>query len=436
MDILRTIWADNRLRLLAVTAAFYALFSQPTPDSIGIAEFVVGGALLLVVGVVGAYKSFSGYQAFNKALPLSLRVLSAAFLIVFVQAILATLIYQNSPSEAVRDIVPFFYFMQPVLLSAAMLRTITHKHIYALAFMVAGVGVIYSVRHFLDAGVSFRAIGSGFYNSSGYYFSTDPSVLFAALFFLGVGIAALTTPKRGGLVAGGLMLGLSMVALAALAVKGHRGPIAMFAMCAAGMVVFMPGPFLKRVALSAVPVGVIAFMARDKIMALFWRLLQKQQAHGINGRDLEARAVFDHVGRDALGPVIGNGFGSIFENPVLLYKAANFTHFSPSFLYLKAGLLGVALSVIYVLAVGAWGWRTFRRDAVIAFSCAGPLLIGFFINGSFRYLTFGWIAAILAFAAVLASHRAARSASIMSQPCRPQATKSASQRSAIRAAVR
>jgi hypothetical protein len=334
----------------------------------------------------------------------------------------------------VRDIVPFFYFMQPVLLSAAMLRTVTPKQVYAMAFMVAGVGVIYSIRHFLDAGVSFRAIGSGFYNSSGYYFSTDPSVLFAALFFLGVGISAFTLPRQGGALVGAVMLGLSMVALAALAVKGHRGPIALFAMCAAGMLVFMPGPLLKRVVLSAIPVGVIAFMARDKIMALFWRLLQKQQAHGINGRDLEVRAVIDHVGRDPLGPVIGNGFGSIFENPVLLYKAANFTHFSPSFLYLKAGLFGLALSLIYVLAVGMWGWRTFRRDAVIAFSCAGPLLIGFFINGSFRYLTFGWIAAILAFSAMLASHRAARSASTMAQPSRPQATKADSQPSASSAA--
>jgi len=390
---------DIKIAAFITAAFFYAVLSQPTPDNIGIPELVIGLCLLAIVGVSGAFNVFSGRQILLKSHPIELRILSFLFVAVLIIGSISALHFNNNANEAIRDFIPYLYFLQPILLVGAFSKGNIKQNVNIICLCISAVGVSFSVRHFLSSGAGIDQIGNSFINSSGFYFSTDPSVLFGALYLFFIGISF---GKKGGrtTLTSVVCLTLSAICLAALLLKGHRGPLGLFVIFSFLIAIFAEGRILSK-ALVILTAG-IALVATswDRIISAVTKLIQKNEAHGLNGRDLELSAVISRVAEHDYSEIFGRGWGSLFHNPVILYKEVNFTHLSFSYMYMKAGIGGIIITAIYLGCTLIWTYKNYRRYPGVAFASIAPLLIGFLINGSFRYLTFGWIALALALLAV------------------------------------
>ena len=381
--------------LLALALSLYAAFSQPTPDNIDWPEIAIGVLLVAIIGPINFLHGVFGILNFQPRNSLSYGVASCCITAIFWIGLIGGIGYQNSPDDFIRDVIPFLYFSIPVILRFSssdldgdVLRSL-------LSHLLGVTGIVYSVRHFLSAGANVGDIGESFMNSENLYFSTDPTVLFSVCFFF---IMALRVAKRGSLGSTLLLVAYicaSLVPLAALMLKGHRGPLGL----AAILFTFCVGLGIKKAPISSslviVIVGVAVYLSIDKLTGLFDLLVAKTDAVGINERDVEFYSVIDTLGISSWKMLFGAGWGSEFLNPAAGGGYVNFAHFALSFFLLKAGAVGAFAFVVYCCCIIFWFWQQGKKDLRFALACSAPIIIGLAVNGSFRYLPFGLIVALL-----------------------------------------
>ena len=385
-----------RVGALVIAILLYATFSDPTPDNPGLVEVLIGGCMIIFVGPAFGVRASFGASMIDPQMVSDLMRQIVFFYFLSVGMILSAL-YSASLIDVIRDVVPHIYMFMPVLAAATIRRVRGAPSVDLIAATMALAGVILSVRHFYTSGAVLADLGTGFYSNRELYLSTDPTVLFAAVYLpmLGVrsmgrqGLSRILTPL---LIAGGL------IAMAALAIKGHRGPIGLMALAYAGYFL-MEAP---RRPVSAVLVGLIltlvAYFALDRIAAVVELLIQKQERVGINARDLEFLAVWDAVGASATSVTFGHGWGSLYRDPATGGAAVNFAHFSLSYALLKAGAVGVGLFSLYLLSYLPAAKGVFRENRELFFGITPPLLVAAGINGSYRFLTTGVFLCLLVMA--------------------------------------
>ena len=105
----------------------------------------------------------------------------------------------------------------------------------------------------------------------------------------------------------------------------------------------------------------------------------------------EMQAVFGAINHSAFSLLFGNGWGAQYASPAVAGDIVNFTHNFFSGLLLKAGLVGVCLSLFYFgMLIRGLGSLS-KRAPVFVLAISGPLLINLFLYASYKSLDFGLI---------------------------------------------
>jgi hypothetical protein len=225
-----------------------------------------------------------------------------------------------------------------------------------------------------------------------FYLANAPTVLFAALFLLGLAGATLynrVTVRRVPLVV--VLVSLALIPLLSMALITQRASIGITILAVSFLLIIA---FWRRPGQATVPgllLALLLWTGWDVVSLIMQDAAHKTAIVGLNMRWAEAAAVAEHLGATPLTVLSGGGWGAMVASPAAGGATVNFTHSLITTYWLKAGLPGLALALIYLWHMGFMLLQALRRYPVLAVALAGPFLIDIFLYASFKSLDFGLI---------------------------------------------
>lgn len=363
---------------LCLCAGFllYALFSSPTPDQPALYEFFT--AITLLSGIT--FLSVRGWESSRY----SFEQMGLIFgVYVFSITVFRGFGEGHDTQAVLRDIVAVsFVFLPLVFIKFADKRELKGILIMSCIF----IGTVFSTREI-----------SSFGNTELLYLANSPTVLFTAIFLFGLAVQKMSqvfTLKNIIVIA--VCLSLSCVCVTAMGLNLQRAPLALFVISAIAMgVVSMRQSLLPLCIMVIGTLFLINYMELPLSFLLF-DFLEKQRLSGLNMRLEEAGAVIEHLGQNPMNLLFGLGWGASFSSPAVAGIWVSFTHNFFTALLLKAGLIGVLLSAVYIGYFIKMLWQVWQKDLLLTLALAAPFLIGISLYANYKSLGFGLILSIIA----------------------------------------
>lgn len=358
--------------LLFGTALFlYAVFSSPTPDIFGAAELSILVLLFLSLRPDFSRDNFPGVAlaGYGLSIPLIIALISG-----------------YPVREIMRDVIPFLFLLLPVLYAGQ-----AREKNYRLMMVMIAVGLIFSFR-------SLYSFGADIFTPEDWlgtppdllYLANSPEVLFAAVALLCMAWQA----DKPAMVRLSCFL-ISCLPLLAMATLMQRASL----FYEASVVICLLATTFWRntraaLGMTAIVLSVL-FMASSFLDNILNQLSFKTQMVGLNSRGAEWQAVFNQISQSPVNSLFGMGWGAEFENPAVGNLRVSFTHSLLSSLFLKTGLAGVIIFLIYGFNLLKSALPVLRRETIYLYALAGPLLIGLCLYASYKSLGYGLLLLIL-----------------------------------------
>ncbi len=377
---------DIKFVFFALSILSYGLFSLPFPRNPGLIEGAVALFLIATVGLRGALN----LVAFNSN---EGGVLKYRYVFWFLLLTPTIMMFFNNwgLKTYIRDIIPLLYIFLPLFLLPIFHG---YKFFRYLPWLVAIVGVLFSLRFFLETSSSPLDIGSAVFWDNKKYFSYDPAVLFGAIWLFVNGLRHLIRTYASAFLSLLCFTG-SFLCVAALAGVVQRAPLALFALSC--VIYFLFSDIRKDY--KVVFLAIMLYLTMTYFSGLFFDVTelfyQKQSEQGLNNKDAEFASVLGVLSLGLTEAMFGIGWGGGFVNPaygnILMYN----THSVVSYMLIKAGFLGaVAMSVYYYGAIRSI-ICVFKYDLGLALSASSAFLIGLLFQPTYKTLSYGLILVIV-----------------------------------------
>ncbi len=372
---------DYRLICFFSACLLYALFSSPTPDHFGPVEAIIAALLFCSIGFGRLQSLFTRLekQRFWKSA-------GQIFMIYGLTVpIIGGVIAGHNVGAMFRDIVPFLLLFLPLFL-LPLIRARPH-YFRSVVFVILLLGLIFSLRSLVMHFGFACAIWCG---DSLLYLENMPTVLFSALFLVGAALRVMS----GGLTVYNLvvfcaLLTLSLLPITAMVITEQRaslGAVMIYVFLVQGLVIYR-SPVRG---LNTLIIGICALaFVQISFSSIYGVLSEKTHNVGLNMRPQEMEAVWEVARAESLYFVFGLGWGASFNSPAVGGLNVGFTHNFFSSVFLKMGLVGVVLSVLYVAGLLERLARVILRAPVIGFALLAPILIDLTLYASFKSFDFG-----------------------------------------------
>lgn len=352
--------AQFGLLLIAISYSLVVL-SSPLPSTPGLIEVVIGIGLLVgtLLVLVNGEILFTGW--------LKIAVASQIFMLAY--GCVAGMLYSNTLSNILRDIIPHIYIVTPALLVSV---TGTELRKYALKYFTVSVilvgivssmqflygihnhfGAFSSFTHMMMVGYHGGVLGvpmsEGELNIIAAIFKKnyDPSILFATIVLLGWGV--MNTINSRSRVYGAMLILLGACLGYGIFLLGLRAHAAIVVCALILYVLYLIRRMPPRNWMWAAVLGA-AIMIPIFSTDLLQVMLAKQALVGSNGKITEFISVWNHITIDVNKITLGYGWGASFGNPIL-NSDTRFTHSIISYYLLKTGIIGIALSVLTLICI-------------------------------------------------------------------------------------
>lgn len=376
---------DIRVLSVILALALYGAFGSPTPQSFGVVEGAIGLLLLFAVHPGRVIRIFE-LRSPQRWPHFGLILLAYGMTI----PLLCGVMRGNPPTLILRDMIPFLFLLLPLFLIH-----FDHRARGLIAMAVAGVGVLFSLRIVGLPLLHLNMPVSG--GADPLYLSIAPTVLFAAVLLAGMGGYVLY--RRCSLVSAiqaGVLLALSGLPLAAMAMTLQRASIGLFVVSIFVLLVIAVMRAPLRAFAPALVAGALALVFFPMWGDVAAMLVHKHALVGSNMRVQEAAAVFAAVDHSLLGALFGNGWGAQVESPAVGGLMVNFTHNLMTTYWLKAGVAGVVLLLVYLFTLARPLLAVIRANPVMVLALGAPLVIDCLFYASFKSLDFGLILLLIA----------------------------------------
>lgn len=395
-------------RVLALVAAvvLYGVLSWPAPPEVRVVEVAIAALLVAAAGIARPWAVVSGHALHRPGAPPWEATAVMAFAALLWPPLARGLALGAGMADVLRDVVPLIYLFLPVLL-VPVLRRAGPRAATALAMALAAAGVLFALRWWRQADWGFGAVGARAMSDGARYYLNAPSVLFAGI---ALPLASLGLAARGGLWRWGMALLLLVPAalcLGALAGAVHRMALGMavLAFAAAGAWWLRRRPWLV---LGWAAAALAATLLSDGLLTgAVQQVAEKSRLTGANTRFEEAAAVVELVGGSPWSLLIGEGWGALIANPAVGGWRVSYTHTLLSYVLLKAGLLGLAALLAYLLSLVPAALILLRGSPPMAWAVLPPLAMSLGLHTSFKYLDCGLLLTLLVLAGEDASRKSA-----------------------------
>jgi hypothetical protein len=369
-----------RVAALAAAIILYGAAGSPTPDNPGMVEALTGGLLILGAGPPAAASFLSPRAPWQKAaLALALYGLTVP--------VLSGLVSGSGFAAMVRDLVPFLFLLLPFFMTMSAATGESSRFTLTAAVVLAGMLFAVRVAAPFLAPDSLRRTGA---SPDPLYLANAPTVLFAALLLTGLAGRELYTGA-------GTRRLIRAAALAVAAFPPLAATVLVTQRASMGIIVLYIVLFLMLALIRSPARAVLPLLALIILIMCSWTIdmqvlhgaVEKTELVGVNMRWQEAAAVFDRLGDSFPSILFGRGWGAMVASPAVGGMTVNFTHSLLTSYWLKTGLCGLALVLLYLFRLGVLLTRLMRVEPLLAAALAGPLLIDVFLYASFKSLDFG-----------------------------------------------
>jgi len=377
---------DVRFMLFIAALIAYGIGSSPTPDVIGGAEIFTGLALILAAGV---WRSAHVIVSIPRA-----GWARAAQILLFYGLsvpVLIGVVAGNASGTIVRDMIAFMFLLLPLFMHDLCARKAHYRRPLTVAVVI--VGLLFSLR--VLAPVFAHATGPVWYiqpPADPFYLANAPTVLFAALFLGGLAGKELYSGNnaRNGvrIVVFSVLAFLPLAAMALITQRASIGIVVLSAclLCAIG---FWRRP--HRMVMPVLALLLVVWVGWDIVHFIGQEAARKTAIVGLNMRWAEAMAVAHELVASPLTVIFGKGWGATIASPAVGGVTVNFTHSLITTYWLKTGMVGLFLALVYLFHIANILLRLLFARPVLALALAGPLAIDVLLYASFKSLDFGLI---------------------------------------------
>lgn len=355
---MKSIFCNKNNYFLLAILIFY-LFLQPTPDDYTLPLFVSGFILIL----------YCNFYLVNPLIKFSLFTL--IFPYYFLLEAIPALILGYGYEDFFRDTVSLIFFF---LIYFVPNNKFKSNDLSNLKITLIISGVIFSIKYFFQIfNFEFLNIAYDFQ-----YFLLSPLVLFSSLYLFKYFLNNRTIFRY-------IFLLLSLFIFYLLIHSGLRLYILIYVFVCI-FLIFLSRDFTFKfiLILFILLIFPIIFLNFENI---FTTAINKTENFGfLNGRNLELAAIYDFVFNNC-SFLFGCGLGSLYSNPVTNFSYVNFSHMLFAFFFLKGGLFGLVLIVLYLIHIFNRLLLIKRNDEkIILFFSLLPSLL---LYDSYRYFGFG-----------------------------------------------
>jgi len=366
---------------LASAIFVYAVAGSPTPDKLSPTEVLTG--LLLVL----ASASFSFQNLFEAASPWQIRA-QTLLLYGLSVPVIAAFTAGTEPAAIIRDVIPFLFMLLPFFIRPLTADKFT-RVLWTAMILTAGVlfaarTAAYPLIHWL--------LGHKPVMPDPLYLANAPTVLFSALLLIGLAGRQLyegATLRR--IMSAVLMLAVSTIPLAAMILAKQRASFIAVLVYVGGLLVTAVIHRPLRAMLPLLALIALALAAGGVGLKIYHVMALKTEMVGANMRWQEALAVFDSLDDAPLAVLFGKGWGAHVASPAVGGETVNFTHSLLTSYWLKTGLCGLILVLLYLFEMALILLKEMKECPVLAVAIALPLLIDTLLYASFKSLDFGLI---------------------------------------------
>ena len=386
-------------RLGAFIGAFflYALWGSPTPNSPDWVEGTIAVLLLLAVGWQSIFRNF----LFSSKSELERWRLALKVLLIYGFSIpLVIAVTQGTNLNVImRDLIAFIFLCLPLFLYDFIKgREQREKIFLGLCFMI---GIIFSVRVLVPHFLLFRN------TTELLYLANSPLVLMSALFIGGfAGRQLLDKLSFGRLVKVVLLIGLCALPIMAMFVDLQR---ASFAALVISVISLSMIGIIKTPAKMVLPILLViggAFIFDAYFLGLVGDVSTKTSQVGLNMRAQELQAVWREVSQSPLTVLLGKGWGSHFASPAVGELNITYTHSLLSYLFLKTGLVGLFLCLVYLYFIFEKLVRLYCSSPVKGNALIWPFIIPIFLYASHKSFDYGVLLSVIALSTVVRGRKA------------------------------
>ncbi|HPF78474.1 MAG TPA: hypothetical protein PLF01_04180 [Alphaproteobacteria bacterium] len=383
---IRVLLGDFRLLFFILALCLYALWGSPTPDNPGMVEAVIAVLLMLSLGTSPSFIRlfYSLPQSQEKWFLAAMVFALYGFSVPFITA----LMHQTEITVILRDLIGFVFLCLPLFFVPFVQGNTDGQKFFLFTLIV--IGVVFSARVLFPDFILWKS------SLELLYLANSPLVLFTAIFLLSRAFQEIfdkVTIRR--FVVCSVFLGLAAIPLLAMFVDLQRASVLALGITAVflGLLGLIKAPV--KMAAPLLVFGWLCFLAYPYVLEIIENVEIKTSQVGLNMRLQEIYAVWDNTGQSWLGILFGQGWGSSFPSPAVGGLQVTYTHSLLSYVFLKMGLAGLFLTLIYLFFIFEKLLRLYFIDPVKGNALMWPLIIPIFLYASHKSFDFGLLLSLI-----------------------------------------
>ena len=378
---------DYRLCFFLSAIFLYGTFSSPTPDQPRLVELVISLLFMASVGVGGIYQNISGLLR-GASLPkwkLSGLIL---FLYGLIVPTVVALYHDASFSIVVRDLIAFIFLCLPLFVLPFLINSEKRQSLFEYGLLF--IGLAFAVR------VLFLDFSFFTEHEELLYLANSPLVLLSGLYFTLMALDKISTRYNMNSVL--VMLGCVGVAILPMAAMYIDFQRASFLALGASIFMFLGLGLIRtplRTALSFSVLLGIAFIFYPYIADVIENISVKTSKVGLNMRYQEWLAVWSVAMAHPMNLLFGQGWGAEFASPAVGGLNVSYTHSLITYMLLKTGIIGLGLTLVYVLFIFEKVVRLVFIKTVKGSALIWPFIIPIMLYASYKSLDYGLVLTLI-----------------------------------------
>ena len=382
-----SICEDYRLCFFIVALFLYGTLSSPTPDNPNIVELSIAVLFITALGVSGLIKGLRHFFLQQKQ---SLWQIAGYTLLCYGLVIpsLVTLGQEVSLQVLIRDVIAFGFLCFPVFVVPFLMQSPQRQKVFEK--LILFIGLAFALRVvFLDFSFFTQA-------DALLYLANSPLVLLSSIYLvLRVGHKTAYFKRLSDAKWFVIYAMLALLPMLAMYIDFQRASFLAIAFAAIsyGLLIFIKTPV--RIVLPVCILLALLVVFFPYFQVVIESIVVKTSKVGLNMRYQEAIAVWSVVSHSPFSMLFGLGWGAEFSSPAVGNLNVGYTHSLLTYVFLKAGLIGLGLTLFYLFCIGQKAIKLVFVDPVWGNALIWPFIIPVTLYASYKSLDFGLIMTLI-----------------------------------------
>lgn len=370
-----------------IAIGLYTCLGSPTPDNPGWVEAVIGVLLFLSIGGALFLKEISQYIA-------QVQKRSTIYVVILLLyglsiPILFSIINGHNIHAILRDFIGFIFLTLPFFFLPFFNERL--ERIEQLMVLYCILGIMFSLRVLFPHAIPLQNESTELL-----YLANSPVLLFSMSWLLLSTFNSLSKKISIRIFIQSMvkLAGASIMILAVLQ-DAQRAPIVALVLSIGTMLgyVFYKAPI--RGIIICVILLAICLPFFDFFLETWNTLSKKNLEVGSNMRFQEIGAIWNVMIQSPIQLLFGAGWGASYASPAVGGLYVTYTHSLLSYMFLKTGLIGLFLTLIYLLHVFKKVFSLAFQDIALSLSLFWALIIPVFLYASHKSFDFGLLLVLI-----------------------------------------